>query len=334
MEALYYSKVKGKIKCSLCPHNCLIKEGTSGICKVRENEEGTLYARSYGNLSALNFDPIEKKPLYHFYPGSQILSLGSVGCNMRCKCCQNWQISQANMDDFPYENHYTVSKIVDIARSRSRNIGVAYTYNEPTVWYEYVLNVSKEIHDAGMKNVMVSNGFINEEPLVELFKYMDAFNIDLKAFNNRFYKDVTGAGLEPVKHALKVIAGHKKHLEITNLVIPTQNDQEEEFRDMVSWISGELGKNTVLHLSRYYPMYKMNIPSTDADTLSKLYQIAKKKLNYVYVGNISLKDFQNTRCHKCRSVLIKRNGYQIETTGINQEGECMNCGNRVIINSQ
>lgn len=333
MEALYYSQVNGKVRCLLCPHNCLIKEGTSGICRVRENEGGTLYARTYGNLSALHFDPIEKKPLYHFYPGTQILSLGSVGCNMRCKCCQNWQISQAKTDDFPYENHYPVSKIVDIALSRPQNIGVAYTYNEPAIWYEYVLDVSKAIHNAGMKNVMVSNGYINEEPLVELFKYMDAFNIDLKAFNNEFYKNITGAELEPVKHTLKVILRHKKHLEITNLVIPTQNDQEEEFRDMVSWISTELGRNTVLHLSRYYPMYKMNIPSTDADVLSKLYQMAKKKLNYVYVGNISLRDYQNTKCHKCHSVLIKRNGYHIETLGINQEGNCMNCGNSVIINN-
>jgi pyruvate formate lyase activating enzyme len=328
-EAMFYDRQDGKVKCYLCPHNCIIKEGFSGVCNVRRNSEGKLVSDNYGILSAVNFDPIEKKPLYHFYPGSLILSLGSYGCNMKCKCCQNWQISQATVKDFTVRNSYMPQDMLRIAKSRSNNIGVAYTYNEPTVWYEFMLETAKLFQSAGLKNAIVSNGFINEEPLLELLKYIDAFNIDLKAFNDRFYKEVSSAKLEPVKNTLKIISEHKKHLEITNLVIPGLNDNEDEFKSMVEWIASELGVNTVLHLSRYHPMYRMNIESTSSLTLERLYKIAAGILDYVFVGNINLKDYQDTKCSKCKNTVISRSGYFIEKSGIDKDGKCIYCGNLI-----
>ena len=330
-EAMFYERQGGKLKCNLCPHNCLIKEGNTGICNVRRHSDGKLLSENYGVLSAINFDPIEKKPLYHFFPGSLILSLGSFGCNMKCKCCQNWQISQTPIKDISLQHSYKPQDMLRLAKSRSNNIGVAYTYNEPTVWYEFMLETAKLFQSAGLKNTIVSNGFINEGPLLELLKYIDAFNIDLKAFNDKFYKEVSSARLEPVKKTLKAISKHKKHLEITNLVIPGLNDDESMFEDMVKWISDELGINTVLHLSRYHPMYQMNIESTSSHSLERLYKIAASKLNYVFVGNINIKDYQDTKCRKCENTVITRSGYFVEKSGINTEGKCVFCGNQIVV---
>ena len=194
-----------------------------------------------------------------------------------------------------------------------------------------MIETARLIHQEGMKNVMVSNGFISKEPLLELMNYMDAFNIDLKAFNDYFYKTQTGARLDPVKETLKLLVENQKHIEITNLVIPTLNDDENEFSDMISWIADELGENTVLHLSRYHPMYKMDIRSTGADVLEKFYAIASKKLNYVYVGNINIKDYQDTRCRGCGKTIIKRSGYYIDIKGLDESGNCKNCGEPVAI---
>jgi pyruvate formate lyase activating enzyme len=328
-EAVYYDRQNGKVKCNLCPHNCLIKEGNTGICNVRRYTDGKLVSENYGILSALNFDPIEKKPLYHFYPGTLILSLGSFGCNMKCKCCQNWQISQSSDINFSMRNSYTPQDMLRLARSRNNNIGVAYTYNEPTVWYEFMLETAELFKSAGLKNAVVSNGFINEEPLLELLKFIDAFNIDLKAFNERFYKEVSSARLEPVKNTLKIISKHKKHLEITNLVIPGLNDDESEFKTMVEWIADEIGTSTVLHLSRYHPMYRMNIEATSSLTLERLYKIAAGKLDYVFVGNINIKDYQDTKCSKCKNTVISRSGYFVEKSGIDKGGKCIYCGNLI-----
>jgi len=293
--------------------------------------DGVLYSENYRVLTATNFDPIEKKPLYHFFPGSTILSIGSLGCNLKCKCCQNWQISQSSADNFPYTKSYSPGEIVQIAKSRSNNIGVAFTYNEPTVWFEYMFETSKLINTGGMKNVMVSNGYINEAPLKELVKYIDAFNIDLKAFNEKFYKIQASARLEPVKQTLQVLVKHNKHLEITNLVIPTLNDDETEFEEMVNWIAKELGRDTVLHLSRYHPMYKLDLSPTRTQTLDDYYHIASKKLNHVYVGNITLKDYQDTKCPKCGKTVIRRSGYFTEANGIDAAGKCANCSEQIAV---
>jgi pyruvate formate lyase activating enzyme len=297
------------------------------------NHNGTLISENYALLSAINFDPIEKKPLYHFFPGSVILSLGSIGCNMKCKCCQNWQISQTGISEFNYGKNYQPEEIVGLARSKARNIGVAYTYNEPTIWYEYMFDTARLVHEAGMKNCMVSNGYICEEPLTELIKYMDAFNIDLKAFNEHFYKTQTGASLEPVKKTLVLLAKNNKHIEITNLVIPTLNDDEKEFTEMVEWIAKELGEKTVLHLSRYHPMYKMDIRATGSELLEKFHNIAAERLNYVFVGNVSIKDYQDTKCPKCGKTVIRRTGYFIENDGISKSGKCRFCGEAIAVSS-
>jgi pyruvate formate lyase activating enzyme len=330
-EAQFYLVEENKIRCLLCPHNCIIQQNQTGICRVRRNQNGRLISEIYGKLSAVNFDPVEKKPLYHFHPGTLILSIGTVGCNMHCKCCQNWQISQGSVEDFPFRNYYRPEDIVNIANSREENIGVAFTYNEPSIWFEYITDVAPLIKQSGLKNVMVSNGFISAEPLQELLQYIDAFNIDLKAFSDDFYKHITGARLKPVLDTLVSIKQSGKHLEITNLVIPTLNDNKEEFSQMARWIARELGPDTVLHLSRYHPMYKLKINSTSAEMLIQLAEIARQYLWYVYIGNIEIKKYHNTRCHNCGSTVIQRVGYYTEITGIDEKGLCKHCRQKIVI---
>jgi pyruvate formate lyase activating enzyme len=330
MEALFYERKEDSIHCYLCPHNCTIHDGDTGICRVRRNKGGMLLAETWGNLSAINFDPIEKKPMYHYHPGKIILSLGSVGCNMKCKCCQNWQISQIAVADFHFNRTLNPMEIIKLALSRNDNIGVAYTYNEPTVWFEYMNDIAKLIRFEGLKNVMVSNGYINEEPLHELLKHMDAFNIDLKGFSEDFYRKFTGASLSTVLRTLKQIRNAGRHLEITCLVIPSLNDNPDEFGEMVKWIARELGSGTVLHLSRYHPDYKLDAEPTSASQLEILYGIAREKLSYVYVGNIQLKDFQDTQCSNCGNMVMSRIGYQIKMLALTAEGFCKNCGSQVI----
>ncbi|MFO7655969.1 MAG: AmmeMemoRadiSam system radical SAM enzyme [Bacteroidales bacterium] len=333
-EALYYTTEESRVTCLLCPHTCKIKDGAVGTCKVRRNRDGKLLSENYGLVSAVGFDPVEKKPLYHFYPGSVILSIGSFGCNMKCSCCQNWQISQASPDGHSRHRRYNPEEIVKMAKSKDQNIGVAYTYNEPTVFYEFMLDTAKLVRKEGLKNVVVSNGFISEEPLHELIEYTDACNIDLKAFNDEFYKTQTGASLQPVLNTLKILAKHHKHLEITNLIIPTLNDDEKEFSDMISWICSELGNKTVLHLSRYHPVYKLGIEPTAPGVLERFYQIASEKLSYVYVGNIHLKDFQDTKCPVCGITLIKRTGYFVDAEGTDHTGKCKYCGETICWSDQ
>lgn len=330
-KALFFENIENnKIQCKLCPHNCIINEGKTGVCRVRKNINAQLYSENYEKVSALHFDPIEKKPFYHFYPGTIILSIGSVGCNLRCKFCQNWEISQTSVTDYPSLNNYSVEDILKIALKKTENIGISYTYNEPTVWYEYMLDIAKQAKLKKLKNVMVTNGYINQEPFIELIPYMDAFSVDLKAFTEDFYKNVSFAKLEPVKKSLKLIKEHNRHLEITNLVVPTLNDNEKIFTEMVQWIAEEIGKNTVLHLSRYFPVYKCRIEQTPVPKLLKFYDIAKKYLNNVYLGNVIAAEGKNTYCIKCKKPVIKRDGYFINKTGIDNEGNCKYCGSNVI----
>jgi pyruvate formate lyase activating enzyme len=331
-EALYSeSHANGRIQCLLCPHGCLLDEGQKGVCSVRVNRAGVLYSMNYARISALHLDPVEKKPLYHFFPGKQILSLGSVGCNLDCSFCQNCEISRWEGKDFDGLQEISPAELIKKALQIPGNIGLAYTYNEPVVFFEYMLETARLAESAGLQNVMVSNGYLLEKPLADLLTCVHAFNIDLKAFNSSFYKKHTGADVKPVLKTLENIKVSGRYLEITNLIIPGLNDNQAEFRDMAKWISKELGQATVLHLSRYFPRHRMSLPHTPADTLQVMYQIAKEFLQHVYLGNIDAGTGNDTRCPKCDSLLIHRIGYQVSTPGLSPVGTCKSCGHPLAI---
>ncbi len=320
----------GKVKCTLCPHLCTLADGKTGICHVRRNESGSLVTDVYGKACCLRFDPIEKKPLYHFYPGSMILSVGSVGCNLRCKFCQNWEISQTCAEDYPYLKPATAAEILHMAGERHDNSGVAYTYNEPTVWFEFMLDIAREASSRGLKNVMISNGYINTTPLAELLEYMDAFNIDLKAFTDDFYKRVTGGRLKPVKDTILAIHRNDKHLELTHLVVTGLNDDPAKFEEMVKWIGEELGPGTPLHLSRYFPNFELENQATPLPRLLELYELATHYLDFVYLGNVAADEGRVTYCPGCKSPLIERVGYSTYKKGLDASGKCRKCGREVM----
>ncbi len=326
-EALFYSKLKApKIQCELCPWNCILDDGQTGNCKVRNNKNGILFTEVFNKVAALGSDPIEKKPLYHFYPGKNILSFGEVGCNLHCSFCQNHRISQCEAKTFNGFHEITSEHIIHEAIKTWNNIGIAYTYNEPFTFYEFALETAQLAQTNGLKNVMVSNGYINPEPLKKLLPYIDAFNIDLKAFSDNFYRMHTKGKLQPVLETLKTISQSDAHLEITTLVIPELNDDENIFRDMAKWIAIELGEKTPLHLSRYFPQYKLNQPLTPIHTLKNLYNIATEHLCYVFLGNVSDEKRSSSYCPECGEVLIERNGYNTEFKKLGPDGNCIKCG--------
>ncbi len=281
-EAMYYEGLpECKVKCLLCPQGCKISDGKVGFCRVRKNEAGKLYSLMYNRMTSLALDPIEKKPLYHFHPGKYILSVGTKGCNMACPFCQNWSISQ---DDGCLTEEISPHELVQKAKEY-KSFGIAYTYNEPFIWYEFVLESSNLAKAQGLCNVLVTNGFVNPKPLKDLLPYIDAMNIDLKSMDDDFYRKVCKAGLGPVLETIK--SSHKRcHIELTNLIIPTLNDSQENFEKLVDWVVQNLGTQVPLHFSSYFPCFKMDIPSTPIRTLEKAYEIAKKKLKYVYLGNV------------------------------------------------
>jgi pyruvate formate lyase activating enzyme len=331
MEAAYYQKLRdNKVQCLLCPHECRINPGNFGICRVRENREGILNTTVFEKACAFRFDPIEKKPLYHFFPGGQILSIGTVGCNLHCKFCQNWEISQCCSKDYPYLKSLQMQEVMEMLQKREDNIGVAYTYNEPTVFFEYMLALAGKVKAAGLKNVAVTNGFINRYPLEQLLEYIDAFNVDLKAFTEDFYRRVARAKLKPIKETILSIHSKGKHLEITNLVVTGLNDKPGVFEDMVKWIASETGPATPLHLSRYFPAYQMDAPATPVSTLLNFFEIAKKHLDFVYLGNIETTEGRRTICPSCKHILIDRAGYRTYKSGLDAEGKCTKCGKRIL----
>lgn len=329
-EAQFYSlQDDNTVQCSLCPHNCILREGKSGICQVRTNQHGRLMSEVYGIVSALHIDPIEKKPLYHFCPGSTILSIGTYGCNLKCSFCQNCNISQINVQSYKNSEPYSPQQIIALAGQLNGNIGIAFTYNEPIVWFEYMYDIALLAKQAGLKTVMVTNGYINPEPLKVILPVIDAFSVDLKAFNEEFYKSVTYAHLEPVKDTLQQIREAGKHLEVVNLVIPQLNDEVDSFAEMVIWIACELGKETVFHISRYFPNHKLTNPATPMVTIEKLRLIANAQLTYVYTGNIADQN-NHTYCTNCHSLLVERYQYHITTQGLDNEGNCKICGNNFL----
>jgi len=307
-EAKFWKKERTKVKCELCPHNCAIERSRTGICRVRRNHGGKLYTLVFGKPVAINVDPIEKKPLYHFHPGTTTFSIGTVGCNMACEHCQNWDISCADPDKVPAAD-MPPQKVVEEAIAKGCN-SISYTYNEPTVFYEYALACAKIAKQKGLSNILVTNGFINKEPAIEFMQYMDAANVDLKSFTNDFYKKVCKGQLKPV---LETLRRYKTRLwiEVTNLLINGKNDDMKDIGLMCEWIEEHLGKETPLHFSRAFPMYIMqNIEPTEIDTLMKAQKIARQYLDYVYIGNTELP--ADTHCPKCGKVVIDRKRYSVK----------------------
>ena len=283
-EALYYEKKNGRVQCYLCPFECVVDEGKLGNCGVRKNQDGKLYSMVYGKPVSVAVDPIEKKPLYHFLPGTRIFSIGTAGCNLHCQWCQNWEISQAKAGELP-EQELQPEAAVEAAIGAGCP-SIAFTYNEPMIFYEYALDIAKISRKKGLKTVIVSNGFVNKEPLEEFCKYLDAANIDLKSFDDKFYRKYTGAWLEPVLESLKILKKKKVHLEITNLIIPGLNDDMKKIEEMCRWIKEELGE-VPLHFSAFFPNYKMqDIAPTSRKVLEDAKKIGEKYLKDVHLGNV------------------------------------------------
>ena len=328
-EALYYMPIEKdkKVQCFLCPHQCIIDDGKTGICRTRKNVGGKLFALVYDQFTSVNLDPIEKKPLYHFYPGTEILSLGTLGCNFKCKGCQNYEISQATVGEVPTRT-VTSDDAIRLAKEY-KSVGIAYTYNEPLINFEYLLETASQAHKYDLKNVLVTNGYINEEPLVNLLPYIDAANVDVKSFRNDFYRDYCKGRLSDVLRTVEIMVRQKKHIEVTNLVIPTLNDSDSEVEDLTDWLYS-LSDEIPLHFSRYYPCYKMTIKATPLAILERLRRIAQKKLKYVYLGNVWEKPESNTYCPSCKNIVIERRGYNTRVAGLAGEN-CANCGTKINI---
>jgi pyruvate formate lyase activating enzyme len=294
-----------KLRCDLCPHHCVLTDNKRGICLTRQNTGGVLYSLNYCRPVSVAIDPIEKKPLYHFFPGSSIFSSGPNGCTFKCVFCQNCEISQTILATREIDAKAFAKEIID-----SATIGIAYTYSEPYIWYETIMEVGAMVREAGLKNVLVTNGFMEPRPLANLLSLVDAMNIDIKSMKPSFYRRLCKARLEPVLRTCEQVKKNC-HLEITNLLIPGENDTEEDIKDLVDYIASNLGKDTPLHFSRYFPRHRMNLPPTPSLSLKKALEIAKEKLSFVYLGNIESGDSGNTYCPSCRTLLIERNGYDI-----------------------
>jgi len=327
---MFYKNLENKeVRCELCPHHCRIANFKRGICGVRENREGVLYTLVYGKAISYAVDPIEKKPLYHFYPGSNAFSLATVGCNLHCLYCQNSDISQ-----FPEEQreiggeNFSPEEIVLLAKKNKCKI-IAYTYTEPTIFFEYAYDTARLAVKEGIKNVFVTNGFISEEALKKISPYLHAANVDLKSFSEDFYKKICGGHLKPVLKTLELMKKLGIWLEITTLIIPTLNDSEEEIKKIAEFIVN-LGKEIPWHLSRFYPYYKLtNIPPTPVNTLHQAREIGLETgLRYVYTGNIPGDKGENTYCYNCGKILIKRYSYNIEKYNI-EDGKCKYCQTKI-----
>jgi pyruvate formate lyase activating enzyme len=321
-EALFYEReADGKVRCTLCPHACLIADGKRGICGVRENSGGKLVALTYERPASIQMDPIEKKPLYHFHPGSEILSLGSVGCNFACGYCQNWSLvtSPVPRDTLP------PGDIVGLAK-RHGSIGVAWTYNEPFIWYEYIMDAGRVVKEAGLANVLVTNGYVNQEPLKKLLPLIDAMNIDLKSINDSFYKKNCKGRVGPVRETIRTSAGSCL-VEVTNLVIGGENDSNDDIERLVDFVAS-VNPDIPLHFSRYFPHRSFHAPPTDPEALMRAYETAKGRLSYVYLGNIMLDVGNDSVCPHCGALLVVRRGYHTEVRGLSGD-TCAACGRKL-----
>ena len=316
------------VRCFLCPHNCIIGDGERGKCSTRVNVKGGLRSLVYGRPVTIHVDPIEKKPFYHFLPGAEAYSLATAGCPLQCKCCQNWEISQARPED--YQIPYTPAEKIARYASAGKARVVAFTYNEPAVFAEYMIDIAGDAKKQGLRSVMISCGFVNEAPLTEMCKVLDAIKIDLKGYNEEFYRSVCGAELKPVLKSIKQIAKSRTHLEIVNLVVPTLNDSDMMLLDLINWVLGECGPDVPLHFSRFHPAYQMlNLPPTPVATLERARDMALSGgIHYPYVGNVPSHPGDNTYCPSCKKVLIQRQGFFVTEMNI-KNGRCKFCSRKI-----
>ncbi|MDZ7373489.1 MAG: AmmeMemoRadiSam system radical SAM enzyme [candidate division KSB1 bacterium] len=330
-EARFYEKLEdGRVRCTLCPHECLLRDGQVGVCGVRQNREGTLYSLVYGKPIAVHIDPIEKKPLFHVFPGSRSFSLATVGCNFRCLFCQNSDISQVRLtegsapgEDLPPE------ELVRLAERHGCRT-ISYTYTEPTVFYEYAFDTAVLAAERGLLNVFVTNGFISPEPLRAISPVLHAANVDLKGWDEGFYRRVVGGDLEAVRNSLRLMKKLGIWVEVTTLCVPGYVDTDEQFRSIARFIRDELGPETPWHVSRFYPHYRMvDRPPTDIRVLRRARQIGLEEgLRYVYSGNVPGDEGENTFCYHCRALLIRRWGFSILENRL-KDGKCPDCGSRI-----
>jgi len=322
-EASYYEKVDGKtVRCRLCPNFCTLGPDQIGLCKARKNVDGKLYSLVYGNIASKHLDPIEKKPLYHFLPGTAAYSIATTGCNLGCLFCQNWQISQV----FPWETRtlrMTPEQVVEEA-VKSGAKSIAFTYNEPTIFFEYMLDIAKLARKRGLKTAVISAGYINPEPLKEFLPYVDAYKIDLKGFRDEFYQKLTKGRLEPVLEAMKIIKASGTWLEVVNLVIPGENDSKEDLMGLIAWVRDNLGTDVPLHFLRFHPDYKLlNTPPTPEETIKRARRMAMDAgLKYVYTGNIFYPEGSTTYCPKSRQPAIEREVFFVKKNNLTADGRC------------
>lgn len=333
-EAMFYESVgEGRVQCHLCARNCIITEGKVGACSVRKNIGGKLYSLIYGLASAVATDPVEKKPLYHFFPGSSVLSFGTVGCCFRCEYCQNWHISQVKPGDYDLRDLGRPESIPSRIR-RDACDGVAFTYNEPTIWYEFAYDASKIVKEHGYYTIFVTNGYMNPEPLRKLAPYLDAMNIDLKCFRDELYMKMSKAHIQPVLDTLVLAKELGIHIEVTNLIVPEFNDDPNDLKNLSEWIVENLGPDVPIHFTRYHPDYHYDAPPTPLKTLIQAYETAKNAgLNYVYLGNIMKTEYENTRCPGCSTLLVKRRVFFVERLYQIKEDKvlCPKCGTEIPI---
>ncbi|MBU0650522.1 AmmeMemoRadiSam system radical SAM enzyme [bacterium] len=316
------------VECMLCPTHCVLEEEQTGSCRVRINLGGKLQTMAYGNPCSVNIDPIEKKPLFHFYPGSSIFSIATAGCNLHCKFCQNWEISQTSPDNV---RNYDMppQKIIDSVKSKNID-SIAYTYTDPVAFFEYAYDTCSLAKQNMIKNVLVTAGYINQEPLLEFCKVADAANVDLKGFSDKFYVDICGGHLQPVLDTLVTMKKQNVWLEVTNLIVSSLNDDIGMIKEMCEWIKSNLGADVPLHFSRFYPMYKMrNLPLTSEQILREARETAMKVgLNYVYIGNLYVPGAEDTVCPQCNATVIERRGYSILSYSL-KGNKCVKCGKEI-----
>jgi len=316
------------VQCFLCAHSCVIKGNERGRCRTRINVNGELRSLVYGRPVSIHVDPIEKKPFYHFLPGAEAYSLGSSGCPFQCKFCQNWELSQSWPED--YQVSYTPpANIVRSVLSKKVPV-ISFTYNEPTVFTEYLIDIARDAKKHGLRSTIISCGFMNEAPLAEMCKALDAIKIDLKGYSERFYRTVSNAELRPVLRSIKQISRSRTHLEIVNLIVPTLNDSDRMLKELINWISGELGPDVPVHFSRFHPSYQMlNLPPTPVSTLERARDMAiSGGINYAYVGNVPSHPGNHTYCPGCKKTVVRRHGYFLQEMNV-KGGRCSFCNRKI-----